>query len=121
MKIRPVGAVLFRANSCFSQFSNAPKKKCNLSIQQNSFNQSSDNLEILTIYHSRSVVLRPRFLPDVTCGTHIIFLIVSWVIWMLNLGHKPSLSARYFYILSEPWRGSHRLFGATVNSNASVL
>jgi len=45
------------AESCFSQFSNAPKKNRNLLIQQNSVDQS-DKMEILTIYHLRSVVLR---------------------------------------------------------------
>jgi len=39
-------------------------------------------------------------LPDVTSGMHINSLTVSWVIWKLHLWHKPSLSARYFYILS---------------------
>ena len=61
------------AHSCFSQFLNAPKKKCNLLIQQNSFNQSPDNMENLTIYHSR------RFLLFVTSGRHINSLTVSWV------------------------------------------
>jgi len=51
-------------------------------LQQNSFNPSSDNLEILIIWHLRRVVPRLDILLTTTYGMHSMTL--TWVIRILH-------------------------------------
>jgi hypothetical protein len=56
---------------------------CSNILQQNSFDLSSDNLEILIIQHLRRVVPRMEVLLTITFGMHIDSVNLLYVFWML--------------------------------------
>jgi len=49
-------------------------------VQQNSINQSSDNMEILMFWYLRRIVQKPKVQVTIAFGTSIDSLTLSWVI-----------------------------------------
>jgi len=104
-------------------------------VQQNSFNPSHDNLDIVTTQHFRRCVPRQKVLPSVTSDKCTYSMTLPWIIWTLQCQHKlpypnntfwssHGLVLFYTLVILQATSRSHPLFDAIcsliVNSTAIV-